>query len=410
MSYTIQTAKNDLQGVLHGTTLSQITNLNGVFNRAARQLLLDVDPQETKRTVEFVNPIFNGVFDYPIAADLKGNAIIDIRPQVRRLPVDTWTQAYNQAFDIAKQNIWNLGDMFTMNFNTGLKTLRVNAPYLNAPTIINSADSITSNGTWSLSGSFMSGLAVDNVNFVQGSGSLQFTLGAGGQTGSIVNSTMAAVNLTTVQNQASFFFWVYIPDYTVVASLGFDVGLNNTNFWTKSGITTNQQGTAFVNGWNLIQVNWNQLSQVGSPSISNIKFVSVDFVTNSPVSTAQVFRIDSIESILGSILEYEYYSKYLFRDATTGAFQETVTDDSNLINLDTESYNLLFNLVAYMALQQQQGLDAQFYDGQFFLNAYMDALAKYKARYKSELQKPQSNYYGMPSQGYNKVIGRRLFY
>src|SRR5665213_1921133 len=152
MSYTIQTAKNDLQGVLHGTTLSQITNLNGVFNRAARQLLLDVDPQETKRTVEFVNPIFNGVFDYPIAADLKGNAIIDIRPQVRRLPVDTWTQAYNQAFDIAKQNIWNLGDMFTMNFNTGLKTLRVNAPYLNAPTIINSADSITSNGTWSLSG------------------------------------------------------------------------------------------------------------------------------------------------------------------------------------------------------------------------------------------------------------------
>ena len=87
MAYSVQTAKNDLAGVLHGTQLSQIQNLDGVFNRAARQLLLDLDPQETKRVVEFTNPIFNTVFDYPIAADVKGNKIIDIRPQVRRLPM-----------------------------------------------------------------------------------------------------------------------------------------------------------------------------------------------------------------------------------------------------------------------------------------------------------------------------------
>ena len=81
-------------------------------------------------------------------------------------------------------------------------------------------------------------------------------------------------------------------------------------------------------------------------------------------------RINLVECILGTILEYEYYSKYLFRDAVTGAFQETVTDDSNLINLDTESYNLLFNLTTFLAVQQQQGLDAMFYDGNFFGQAY----------------------------------------
>src|ERR1700749_2286455 len=123
MAYNIQALKNDLQGVIHGTTLNQITNLNGIINRAARQLLLDVDPQETKRTLEFVNPIFNTVFDYPIAPDVKGNTIIDIRPQVRRIPRDIWTQAYNQAFDVAKQNIYASADMFTLNFNTGIKTL-----------------------------------------------------------------------------------------------------------------------------------------------------------------------------------------------------------------------------------------------------------------------------------------------
>src|ERR1051326_2639403 len=104
MSYSVLDLKNDLSGVLHGTTNSQIQNLDGVINRAARQLLLDLDPQETKRTVEFVNPIFNTVFDYPIAADVKGNKLIDIFPQVQRIPQDIWTQAYNQAFDVAKQN------------------------------------------------------------------------------------------------------------------------------------------------------------------------------------------------------------------------------------------------------------------------------------------------------------------
>src|ERR1035437_10241762 len=143
MSYSVTDLQNDLEGILHGTTTAQIQNLRGVINRAARQLLLDIDCQETKRIVEFVNPIFNTVYDYPIASDVKGNKIIDIFPQVQRLPRDIWSQAYNQAFDVAKQNIWTLQNMFTMNFNSGIKTIKINAPLLNASNIINQADNLT---------------------------------------------------------------------------------------------------------------------------------------------------------------------------------------------------------------------------------------------------------------------------
>jgi hypothetical protein len=96
----------------------------------------------------------------------------------------------------------------------------------------------------------------------------------------------------------------------------------------------------------------------------------------------------------------------LFRDSTTGAFQETVTDDSNLINLATESYNLLFNLVAYYAVQQQQGLDSTFFDGSFFLNEYNQGVQRYKAQFKSEVQKPQTTYYAQPNKSYGRFIGR----
>jgi len=175
MSYSVLDLKNDLQGVLHGTTLNQIQNLDGVINRAARQLLLDVDPQETKRTLEFVNPVFNTVYDYPISEDVKGNKITDIFPRIQRIPADVWTQAYNQAFDVAKENLFSLANMFTMNFNTGIKTLRLNAPFLNPPVVLNQADSIINNGTW-VEGDDAAGLVIDYTNFVQGGASLKFNL------------------------------------------------------------------------------------------------------------------------------------------------------------------------------------------------------------------------------------------
>lgn len=373
--------------------------MNGVFNRAARQLMLDVDPQETKRTLEFVNPIYNSVFDYPIAADVKGNKIIDIFPQVQRIPRDVWTQDYNQAFDVAKQNIYALANQFTMNFNTGLKTLRVNAPFLNAPVIINQIEAAGSNGTWAVGGT-ASALAVNNTNYVQGAGSLQFNVTSGA--GYLENSTMSAVDLSAVLNQSSLFVWVYIPTGTTLTSVNLRFGSSASNYWTET-VTQNQQSVAFVNGWNLCQFVWSTASSVGSPNAASISYARVTLNVTGAMTGC---LLNGLDSVLGTILSYEYYSKYLFRDSLTGAFQETVTDDSNLINLDTESYNLFFNLMAYMAVQQQQGLDAQFYDGNFFLQAYQDGLQKYKAMYKSELQKPQSVYYGMPPKGYNRVIGR----
>lgn len=399
MAYSVLNAKADLTGVLHGTQLSQIQNLDGIFNRAARQLLLDLDPQETKRVLEFTNPIFNSVFDYPIAADVKGNKIIDIRPQVRRLPVDVWSQSYNQAFDIAKTNILSQTDMFTMNFNTGLKTIRINAPFLNAPIVVNQIEAIATNGTWAAGGT-ASNLVVNNSNFVQGAGSLQFdsTVGAA----YLENSTMSQIDLSSYVNQSSFFVWVYIPTGTNLTSVNLRIGSDSSNYYTST-ITLNQQSVAFVNGWNLCQFQWSSMSVTGSPDSTVLNYARI---TLNTIGTNTACKINGLDSILGSILEYEYYSKYMFRNVTTGAFQETVLDDSDLINLDTESYNIFFNLLAYFAVQQQQGVDAINYDGPFFKKAYDDGITRYKAMYKAENQKPQTVYYAQPNTGYGRYIGR----
>ncbi len=398
MSYSIQDLKADLTGVLHQTELNQITNLDGVIDRAARQLLMDLDPQETKRTLEFIAPIYNSVYDYPIADDVKGNRLIDIRPQVRRLPFDIWTQAYNQAFDIAKQGITALVNMFTMNFNTGVKTIRINAPFLNAPVVVNQVEAIATNGTWAVGGT-ASSLAVNNTNFVQGAGSLQFNTTVGAAY--IENSTMSQVDLSAYLNQASFFTYVYVPTGTSLTSVNLRVGSDSSNYYTLT-VTQNQAGTTFVNGWNLCKFDWASMTVTGSPVVTALDYARV---TLNVTGTLTACKVNGLDSILGTILEYEYYSKYLFRSATTGTFQEKVLDDSDLINLDTETYNILFNKVAEFAVQQQQGSD-MVSDGSYFKGQYDMGVAKYKQMYKSEVQKPQTTYYAQPDKSYRRFPGR----
>lgn len=401
MSYSVLNLKSDLVGVLHGTTTNQIQNLDGVINRAARQLLMDIDPQETKRIAEFSAPIFNSVYDYPIAADVKGNRLIDIRPQVSRNPQDVWGQGYNQAFDVAKLNIFQQANMFTMNFNTGIKTIRINAPYLPAPIILNQVESTNTNGTWNTFGT-ASNPTTDNVNYAQGSGSVKFNITTG--VGGLENSTMAPTNLTQQYQQTSMFTWVYVPTGSYLNSVQLRWGSSSADYYYDT-VTVNQDNVAFVNGWNLCKFSW--ANQAGIPNLQQISYVEVRLDVSQNMWGC---RVNGVDCILGKILEYEYYSKYMFRDANTGAFQEVVTDDSNLINLDTETYNLLFNLVAYFAVQQQQGVNANAYDGQFFKNQYDVGIAKYKLMYKSEIQKPQTVFYRTPDLSNRRFLGRRWNY
>lgn len=402
MAYSITNLKADLTGVLHGTTLNQITNLDGLIYRAARQVIRDVDPQETIRIIPFTNPIYNQVFDYAVPTDLKGTKIIDIRPQVNRYMSDIWLQSYNQAFDLMKT--LTLQDMFTIQFNSSLKTIRIAAPNAPTPILVNQASQISENGTWAVGGN-ASNLQQDNVNYVAGGSSLSFDLSSGADpsTGYLENTTSTAVDLTEQLNQGSFFIYVYLPTGLDFDNIKLRWGSSSTNYYEVTATTT-QENTVFQNGWNLVAFPWLGATVVGTPDVTAIDYLRVTYTYDGSTQTA--VRLNNIVVANGQILNVEYYSKYMFRDASTGAFQETVTDDSNLVNLDTDSYDLLFYQVAYLAAQQQQGKNALQYDGSTFLNLYNDAVSRYKAMYKSQVQKPQSTYYQQPNPAPTQWWGR----
>jgi hypothetical protein len=209
---------------------------------------------------------------------------------------------------------------------------------------------------------------------------------------------MEAVDLSRDEGIGSLFVWVYLPTGSNFTNIILRWGSSSSNYWSATATSANNS-VAFQNGWNLVRFDWSSATETGTPDSSAVDYLRVTGTYNGTAMTA--FRIDNIVSQLGSIYEIEYYSKYIFR-SSAGTFQETVLDDEDEINLDTDSYNLLFNLVAMYAVQQQQSSNGNF-DYAFFEKQYEQDKARYIAKNKSQVMKPQQVYYAMPKRNVKTI-------
>lgn len=394
MSYTVADLKANLTGVLHGTTTNQVTGLDVLIDRAARKFLEDIDPIETVRIAQISPSIFSQVYDYTCPTDLKGDRIIDIRPQVNRYPSNQFIQKYNADFDANKSNNLFLEQPnFTIQWNNAVKTIRIEKNII-SPLIVNGVNTLTDNGTWSTGGD-ATDLVVDNLNYVYGGGSLRFDVSGAGTSAYLENDDMMSVDLSRDEGQGVEFLWVYIPDVSIVTNFILRWGSSSSDYWTVT-TTSAFNSTAFQNGWNLLSFSWNGATSVGSPDASDITYARLELTYDGTADTD--FRFNSLTSQLGAIYEIEYYSKYLFR-SSAGIWQETVADDTDIINLDTDSYNIFFSLVALYCAQQVQGKNSAF-DAQFFTNEYEMGKNRYQQKIKSQVLKPKTTYYAMPRRRY----------
>lgn len=395
MSYTVATLTNDISSVIHGTTTNKVPNIYGHINRAARDLLLDVDPKETQRIVQLASQVFDDVFDYPIPVDVKGDRIVDLRLTAGRIPREVFVQDYAVTFDSTKS--LGLSNGIYTQWNTGVKSLRIEAPFLTAPVQLSSTSS--TDGWAATTGA--SDLSLDSTNYVAGGGALVFNLDDGSATGYVENSTLTALDLSSHLNASTLFTWVYFPAGSDMTSVTLRWGSSSSDYYSST-VTSNQQGVSFQNGWNLCAFPWVSATTVGTPDDTAIDYVRVSFAYDSTLQTG--VKVCNIVSTLGYIFELQYYSKYLFRNASTNVFQETVADEteSNLvINLDTESYNLLFNKTAFYVAQALQGADAA-YDATFWDAEYQKSLLRYQKLNPSEAIKKSEVYYQMPKKSFSR--------
>ena len=380
MAYTISQLKDDLERKLHGTSLSKVQGVVDLINESARTVLQDVDPLETKRLTQITNAVYDDVYIYATPADLKGDKIIDIRKQVNRGESDNFSQTFNEQFDLRKKN-----NTATIELRDATKFLRLSKASKTG-LLLSGFDSITGDGTWAV-GSDAEELTADTLNKIAGNSSLRFDLDGSGTAGYLENSTMDDVDLSDHEDVSAIFLWVYIPDTDVMTSVDLRWGSSSTAYWNRT--VTTAHTVVFQDGWNLLRFDWDGSTETGSPDSSEVDYMRVTI--NYDGTATNNFRVDSCMSKLGEIYELLYYSKFLFR-SSAGVFQENAALDSDIVNLGTDSYNLLLNQCGLEASQQIQGEDNNF-DVKFFGEQYNILLKQYKQRYPSEVMKKKTSYY-----------------
>ena len=382
---TIADFKQRIAGKLHGTSVNKIQDFYGALHEAAGNVLGRIDPKETIRISQITNALYDQVFEYVAPTDLKDDAILDVRPQASRTTSDNFTNVTQESFDINKSN-----QDLTIQYNSGVKTLRISKS-LTAGIVGHTMNSITDNGTWAEGGNATS-LVADSLNKVSGSASLKFDISASGSSAYIENSTLTAVDWSTLVNTGAIFVWAFIPNATAITSVNLRWGSSSANYYHRT-VTTTQNNTSFVAGWNLLRFDWSGSTAVGTSVNTAIDYYRVTF--NYDGTAVPSCRVDNIIGTLGTIYDIVYYSNYLFKNSS-GTWLEKPTDDSDIINLDTTGIGLLIYEVAEILGQEIAGRDSSF-DISYIREKKKDVWEDYMATNKSERMKKRTTYYQLPN-------------
>lgn len=334
----------------HSGTLNRVRNFEQMCERAAMTMLTKVKPLELMYVAELPQAVHDQVYDYSLQSYF--GSLIDIYPVDDRNSLDDASRIYAETFDRRKGIDQN---KISIEAKQGLKFARIDWP-VNAPTVINTMDSLTANGTWSGVGT-AANLKLDTLRKISGSGSIEFDLLASGD--GIKNSTMTQLDLTSLDGEGAFFAWVYLSSPTNITSISLRWGNDLTlRFWTSSAQTTQADGSAFVAGWNLVKFLWANATETGVVDDTKIDSVQLTLATTGALSH---IRVDNIVVSLGRYFDVKAYSKYLFQD-TSGNWesQPTVGSDDDMVVLDADAYQIfLMELLIAMA-QQVEGADSEF--------------------------------------------------
>jgi hypothetical protein len=385
----VATFKDNLTGMIHSGTLNKVRNVEMAMHRAANTLLSKIDPIDTMRIAALSNSIHDDVYNYSLPSDYK--KIIDLIPQNRRGSYDVASRGLAEAFDLRKGLE---SKKVSIEGSEGTKIIRINWRS-RAPKTLNEANTLTANGAWAIVGT-ASGLKVDTIDYVSGSGSLRFDVAITGD--GIQNSSMTAVDLTDEDEVGDLFVWVKIPTAANLANLtsialiwGNDL---TANYWTGVAQTVQADGSAFKVGWNEIKVPWSTATETGTVLPASIDSLKLTLTIAGAISNIQV---DNIACSLGRNFDIKYYSKFLIKNAA-GTWISTSTADSDTVVLDDDAIQI-YLLESLKAVAHQIEATDSVSDVNYS-NLELETLyKKYKKEYPSQSLKPIGSYGSNPSRG-----------
>lgn len=395
--YTQSSLSSDV--ALTVRTTDYTANLQAIANRACRIIGMDCDLRSSKRRTYLTPNLFDDVFDYAAPVSLKGNKIIDIQPQVKRGKFDDWRLTTYEEFDRNKEdrrvdrygdpidlsNVSWKGDAIIAVVDYDMtKRIRVALPVDDKETIIDGLDSI---GNWVL---FDDGtnLTIDTDNFIKGSGAINWDISAvGGTTAGIQNSSLTSFDISIYKTNGSCFIWAYISSITNLTNFILRIGSSSSNYYYIT-ITTNNEGLAFQNGWNLLRFDFVNKSTQGTPTDTACVYCALYMTKDGAKISETDYRFDNLILKQGNYYYVVYYSRYLWQ-SNAGVYLENSTASTDYLNCETDEYDLIILKTAELTERNAGNFD----EANMLKEEYDRKTMQYRQQYPSEALMLTSTYF-----------------
>lgn len=387
----------------------------GAVGDAARRVSSVVMFKDLSRRVEIENALYDQVFRFTCPDDLDGKNVMQwYKLNSNGRNTDTFfypmRQVTNRQFDQIRSGSYNPTsgaglNIFTIEWQSGVKFLKVSDFQCRGGTTIHKMESITENGTWNVFGNVVN-LTTDNLNYVSGNGSLRFNINTSSNTGGIENFTLTPVDLSNFFVTGKIFTWLDVPNLNQFQTVTLDLFSSPTDYYS---ITVSQphDTNAFQLNWNLLGFAFDPqyMTTVGTPNPASINHIKFTFVTNGTLLLNNV-RMDNVIARQGAAYGIQYVSDWMFHDATTGLWKEAPTDPSDIIHLSNEAYNVLLNEAAFVVGQELFTGKGSQVDLVRLESMRDKGMKEYKMKNKEEFIEEQQQFYtfGVPF-GYDNWWG-----
>jgi hypothetical protein len=364
--------------------IDNITGVNDLIEEAARNVLSRIDPQSTLSSTYATQPFYDSIYDYAIASDVK--AIVQISP------VETYTGFYAPNIGLQDFTI-NNDRSLSIGYRNGLKTLKANTKLGDSPTLVSDMETLSQWATY-LNGT---NVALDTQFYLAGSHSISFGITSGGSGG----VTFTPTDSFNIGTYSDMFLAIYTPNTTTagyVDTLTLTLTADDGGTYAMTA-TSPFNKSSFELGWNIVRFNLATAVETAtlSEDISSVRLS----IANTDNNTIEGLRIDSLTLNTSVPFQVTYYSDALFRD-TSGIFSTQISDDSDLINLDTDSYNILLYEASLIATEELEDRSARWERYDIKLNAPVKGLYPlYNARYGTQRLEEGTTYYNFGNTGSN---------
>lgn len=339
MSYTVSQLKDSVGGMLSGTNLNNVTNLNGAIERSARQLAQKLGLLDTMGRQAVT--LYDGVFDYTAPTSIFGTDIIDVAPQGNSRQITDYAYKGTPMDFDREKNYQMTGTKVTFEYSSGTPIMRVTSALTTARAVL---DPMTDTSGWIAAGS-ASGLTQDSTVFYQDDASLRFQL-AGASTGTLTK-TISTQNLSSYEDVAVGFLALYAPSITNLTSVSVRLGSSASAYDT---VTTTQGFLgAFTSGeWILLAFDFSGSSSTGTPNWSSLAYLQLRITHGGAMSNV---RVGGFWLSLPTPVLMKYKTAALFR-ASGANPSTTITNDNDQIILQDSTYTLFEHEVSCEVLRQ----------------------------------------------------------